>query len=115
VPGAFDEIEPTETAPGASETVETIETTETTPGADETVEILEGIRDETRSASNIKGEDPSEQLQGELVSRILGARDLTSRMSEESAIPAYQAVIPQKIATFNIERLDRTNISSWKA
>jgi hypothetical protein len=97
VPGAFDEP------------------TETTPGADETVEILEGIRDETRSASDIEEEDPSEQLQGELVSGILGARDLTSRMSEESAIPAYQAVIPQKIATFNIERLDWMNVSSWKA
>jgi hypothetical protein len=47
VPGAFDEIEPTKTAPGASETVETLKTTETTPGADETVEIQEGIRDET--------------------------------------------------------------------
>jgi hypothetical protein len=47
VPGAFDEIKLTKTAPGASEMVETIETTETTPGADKTVEILEGIRDET--------------------------------------------------------------------
>jgi hypothetical protein len=112
VPGAFNKIKPTKTAPGASETVETLETTETTPGADETVKIQEGIWDETRSASNIKGEDPSEQLQGELVSGILGARDLTSRMLEESAIPAYQAVIPQKIATFNIKRLDRTNMSS---
>jgi hypothetical protein len=39
VPGAFDEIKPTKTAPGASEMVEILETTETTPGADETVEI----------------------------------------------------------------------------
>jgi hypothetical protein len=67
VPGAFDEIELTEMVPGASETVETIETTETTPGADETVEILEGIRDETRSASNTRTEDPSGQLQDKLV------------------------------------------------
>jgi hypothetical protein len=59
VPGAFDE--PTETAPGASDTVEAIEPTETTPGADDIVKILEGIRDETRSASDTKGiEDPSE-------------------------------------------------------
>jgi hypothetical protein len=47
VPGAFDEIKPTKTAPGASKTVKILETTETTPGADETVEIRE---------------DPSEQL-----------------------------------------------------
>jgi hypothetical protein len=39
VPGAFNKIEPTETAPGASETVKILETTETTPGADETVKI----------------------------------------------------------------------------
>jgi hypothetical protein len=97
VPGAFDEIEPTETAPGASETVETIETTETTPGADKTVEILEGIRDETRSGSDTReSEDPSEQLQGELA----------SGMPEELGIPAYQAVTPQKITVFNIKKLD---------
>jgi hypothetical protein len=58
------------------------EPTETTPGADETVEIQEGIRDETQSASNIEGEDPSEQLQGELVSGILGARDLMSDVQD---------------------------------
>jgi hypothetical protein len=106
MPGAFNEpIEPTETAPGASETVEIFETTETTPGADETVEIQEGIWDETQSASDTRTEDPREQLQGEL----------TSRMSEAIEIPAYQAVTPQKIATFNIEKLDWTNVSSWKA
>jgi hypothetical protein len=67
VPGAFDE--PTETTPGASDTVEAIETPETLERseADETVEILEGIRDETRSASDIRTEDPSKQLQDELV------------------------------------------------
>jgi hypothetical protein len=47
VPGAFNKIELTKTAPGASETVETIKTTKTTPRADETVKIQEGIRDET--------------------------------------------------------------------
>jgi hypothetical protein len=41
--------------------------TETTPGADETVKILEGIQDETQSTSNTKGtEDPSKQLQDKL-------------------------------------------------
>jgi hypothetical protein len=55
VPGAFDKIEPTKTAPGASETVKILETTETTPRADETVEIQE---------------DPSEQLQLELAVRM---------------------------------------------
>jgi hypothetical protein len=47
VPGAFNKIEPTKTAPGASKTVETIKTTKTTPGADEIVKIQEGIWDET--------------------------------------------------------------------
>jgi hypothetical protein len=36
-------------------------------------------------------------------------------MLEESVIPAYQEVIPQKITTFNIKKLDQINISSWKA
>jgi hypothetical protein len=36
-------------------------------------------------------------------------------MSGEFKIPAYQAVTPQKIVTFNIEKLDWTNMSSWKA
>jgi hypothetical protein len=69
VPGAFDEIKLTKTAPGASKTVETIKTPETLERskADETVKILEGIQDETRSASNTRTEDPSKQLQDKLV------------------------------------------------
>jgi hypothetical protein len=47
----------------AIETPETLERSE----ADEIVEILEGIRDETRSTSDTRIEDPSEQLQDELV------------------------------------------------
>jgi hypothetical protein len=49
------------------------------------------------------------------VSGILGLRELTSGMSEVIEIPAYQAVTPQKIAIFNIKKLDWTNVSSWKA
>jgi hypothetical protein len=60
VPGAFDKIKPTKTAPGASKTVKTIKITETTPGADETVKIQEGIQDETQSTSDTKGNNPSE-------------------------------------------------------
>jgi hypothetical protein len=52
--------------------------TKTTPGADETVEILEGIRDETRSASDIRTEDPSEQLQDELVLLAMARGDQPS-------------------------------------
>jgi hypothetical protein len=55
VPGAFNKIKPTKTAPGASETVKILKTTETTPGADKTVEIRE---------------DLSEQLQLELAVRM---------------------------------------------
>ena len=136
VPGAFDEpvetIDQTETAPGASETVE-IEPTETTEATvyetaetDETVERTEPD-ERIQSASGIEidpseqlqaelaAEDPDWQPQGEPVSGILGIEESTSGMSGEFEIPAYQAVTPQKIVTFNIEKLDRTNVSSWKA
>jgi hypothetical protein len=70
MPGAFDE--PTETTPGASDTVKVIETPETLERseADETVEIQEGIRDETQSTSDTEGNNPSEQLQVELAVRM---------------------------------------------
>jgi hypothetical protein len=103
VPGAFNEIEPTETAPGASETVETIETTETTPGADETVEIQEGIRDETRSTSDTKGNNPSEQLQVELVVRMA-----------TTPIPKPKEANLIKLVQFDIPNLTKQNVRTWK-
>jgi predicted Fe-S protein YdhL (DUF1289 family) len=36
-------------------------------------------------------------------------------MSGQPDIPVCETVKPQKIVTFNIEKLDRTNVSSWKA
>jgi hypothetical protein len=36
-------------------------------------------------------------------------------MSGQQDIPVCETVKPQKIVTFNIEKLDRTNVSSWKA
>jgi hypothetical protein len=65
--------------------------------------------------AELAAEDPDRQLQGEPVSGILGIEESTSGMSGESEIPAYQAVEPQKIVAFNIEKLDRTNVTSWKA
>jgi transposase InsO family protein len=95
VPGAFDEpsetIEPIET-PESSETIARTE-------SDETVEIIEQNTVRDRST------DPSEQILGELA----------SKMVEGPRIPAYQEVAPKKLATFNTEKLDRNNVSSWKA
>jgi hypothetical protein len=69
VPGAFNKIKLTKTAPGASEIVKTIKMPKTLERskADKTVKILEGIQDETRSASNTRTEDPSKQLQDKLL------------------------------------------------
>lgn len=53
-------------------------------------------------------------MQGEPVSGTLGIEESTSGMSGELEIPAYQAVAPRKIVAFKIEKLDRTNVSSWK-
>jgi hypothetical protein len=111
VPGAFDndhqglpetlEVpEPIET-PEMSETIETIKRIKST----ETTEATEATeRDEPAETDETVG-DPERQLQEELA----------SGMSEESVVPTYQAVTPQKIATFNTEKLDRTNVSRWKA
>jgi hypothetical protein len=62
----------------AIEPIEILEPTETTPGADETVAILEGIQDETQSASDTRTEDPSEQLQDELVLLAMARGDQPS-------------------------------------
>jgi transposase InsO family protein len=105
VPGAFENddqdlldtleaSEPIETH-RTSETIENIEPTETTEPTE---------RDESNETDETV-EDSERQLQEELA----------SGMPEELAVPAYQAVTPQKIATFNTEKLDRTNVSSWKA
>jgi hypothetical protein len=89
VPGAFNEIEPTKTAPGASEMVKILEKTETTPGADETVEIQE---------------DPSEQLQLELAVRMA-----------TTPIPKPKEANPIKLVQFNIPNLTKQNIRTWKS
>jgi hypothetical protein len=109
MPGAFDKtIEPTETAPGASETVEIFEPTETTPGADETVEIQEGIRDETRSASGIeRTEDPSEQLQDELVLLAMARGD-------QPSLPLLNKGERIKPVGVKYEVLSESNVYLWK-
>jgi hypothetical protein len=102
VPGAFND--PTETAPGASETVEIFELTETTPGASEIVKILEGIRDETRSTSRSKGNNPSEQLQVELAVRMA-----------TTPIPKPKEANPIKLIQFDIPNLTKQNVRTWKS
>lgn len=59
--------------------------------------------------------EPAEIAEADRTTERIRAEEPTSRMSEESDIPTYMAVTPRKIATFSIEKLDRTNASSWKA
>lgn len=59
--------------------------------------------------------EPAEIAEADRTTERIRAEESTSRMSEESDIPTYMAVTPRKIATFSIEKLDRTNASSWKA
>ncbi|KAF5861639.1 hypothetical protein ETB97_012726 [Aspergillus alliaceus] len=104
LPETPEEPKPTEAdeATELDKPAETDETVEIINLRSESIEILPGGslgREET------PGEDPDRQLWGELI----------SAMPEESEIPAYTAVTPLKIATFSIEKLDRTNVSSWKA
>jgi hypothetical protein len=88
VPGAFNKIKPTKTAPGASETVKILKITKTTPGADETVEIQE---------------DPSKQLQLELVVRMA-----------TTPIPKPKEANLIKLVQFDILNLTKQNIRTWK-
>ncbi|KAF7586829.1 hypothetical protein BBP40_008254 [Aspergillus hancockii] len=128
VPGAFetDDREDLPETPEAPEPTETDEATEldTPAEKDETVEINESsiepriestVESSSESIEIFPGgylereetpeKDPDRQLQEELIFAML----------EESEIPAYTAVTPQKIATFSIKKLDWTNVSSWKA
>jgi hypothetical protein len=89
VPGAFDKP------------------TETTPGADETVEILEGIRDKTQSASDTRTEDPSEQLQDELVLLAMARGD-------QPSLPPLDKGERIKLVRVKYEVLSESNVRLWK-
>jgi hypothetical protein len=88
VPRAFDEL--TKTTPGASDTAEAIKTPETLERseADKPVEIQE---------------DPSEQLQVELVVRMA-----------ITPIPKPKEATLIKLVQFNIPNLIKQNVRTWK-
>jgi hypothetical protein len=95
--------------PGASDMVEAIETPETLERseADETVEILEGIRDETRSASDTRTEDPSKQLQDELALLAMARGD-------QPSLPPLDKGERIKPVRVKYEVLSELNVRLWK-
>lgn len=115
LPWAFDrsteKIDQTETAPGASETVD-IEPTETAE-TDKTVERT--VPERIQSANSIEIDDPSKQLQGEPVYRILSIEELTSGMSRQSErLPPLDKGDRIKPVGVKYDVLDASNIRLWK-